>query len=281
MEISNAIGKIFRFTKVEHTLFSLPLLFAGAWLAGKDVRLIRTLVLIAVAGLGARIFGMAMNRILDRDLDAMNARTADRDLASGEMSLGFAKGIAVAGLGIYLIACAALSPLCLKLSIIPVVPLFLYSWLKRFTIFCHFGIGLCLALAPLGAFVAASGTLDFNTEVWLLAFFAFFWISGFDIIYAILDIESDRETGVHSIPAGIGSKRAQTVAAFVHIPAIALLMMLYQYTGGGIMSTLSLVIAIVFFGLGHWKRIPIAKRFFPISVIAGIAGSMIVLFGEI
>ena len=123
--------------KIEHTVFSLPLLFSGAWLgAGRAWPGWSVLLLIALAGVGARCLGMAANRILDRDLDAKNQRTANRELPSGRISLLGAWAIAAAGLGVYLIACWAISPLCLMLSPVPAVPLIAYSLLKRFTNLC-------------------------------------------------------------------------------------------------------------------------------------------------
>ncbi len=277
---SIGVATVLRFAKIEHSLFSLPLLFGGAWL-GSDSGWPswQVLVLIAIAGIGARTLGMAMNRILDRRLDALNQRTAQRELPSGKMSPAVSYGVAAGGLALYLLACWGLGPLCLKLSAVPVVPLLVYSLLKRFTVLCHFGIGLCLGLAPLGAFVAASGSLDFNAQVLLLALYSFCWISGFDIIYALQDIDSDRQTGVRSIPAAVGCNRAQVVSALVHLIAIGAGVWLWQLGGGGITSGIALALAVGGFMMGYWQRLPIDVRFFPVSVISGVAGSMIPLLG--
>ncbi len=277
---ATGLAAVLRFAKVEHTVFSLPLLFAGAWL-GSDGGWpqLQVLGLIVLAGVGARILGMAMNRIFDRRLDALNPRTAQRELPSGKMSLALSYGVAAGGLTLYLLACWLLGPLCLKLSAVPAVPLIVYSLLKRFTVLCHFGIGLCLALAPLGAFVAASGSLEFNAPILLLAMFSFCWISGFDIIYAVQDIDSDRQTGVRSIPAAMGSARAQGVSALVHLVAIAAGVWLWLLVGGGIASGIALGVAICGFAIAYWQRLPIAVRFFPVSVISGVAGAMVPLLG--
>ncbi len=275
----STMRKVLSFTKVEHTIFSLPLLFAGAWLGRGETPLLRVLLLIAVAGVGARTFGMSMNRILDRDLDAKNIRTAGRELPSGRMAVSLAVAVAIAGLTLYFLACYLLGPVCMKLSLVPIVPLFLYSLLKRFTILCHYGIGVCLGLAPLGAYVAATGGLDFNAAIWLLSAFAFFWISGFDIIYAIQDIDSDRKTGVRSIPAKLGSTGAQIVAAATHTLSVAALVWLWLVLGAGKVAGLALAISVLGFALAYCPRIPLAKRFFPISAIAGIAGAMVAFLG--
>jgi len=278
---SSGLAKVLRFAKVEHSVFSLPLLFAGAYLGAKGWPSLSVLALIAAAAIGARTLGMAMNRIFDRHLDALNPRTAGRELPSGRMSLITATAVALAGLALYLAACAALGPMCLKLSAIPVVPLMGYSLLKRFTSLCHFGIGLCLALAPLGAFVAATGEAAVSTEVLLLAAFTFFWISGFDIIYALLDIDSDRATGVHSLPAALGPKRAQIIAAAGHVLATAALVWLWQSVGGGVLSGLAATAATAAFVVGYWPTLPIRVRFFPVSAVAGIAGALVPLLGDV
>ena len=280
MDSPTLLAGVMNFTKIEHTVFSLPLLFSGAWLgAGRCWPGWGVLVLIALAGLGARCLGMAANRILDRDLDAKNQRTANRELPSGRISLVGAWAIAASGLGVYLAACWALGPLCLMLSPVPAVPLIAYSLLKRFTNLCHFGIGLCLGLAPLGAFIAASGSLALDMEVILLALFAFCWISGADIVYALMDIDSDRETGVHSIPASLGAGGAQVVAAVVHIAAIGCLVALWLALGAGGLACAAVVVSAAAFCTGYVQRIPVGLRFFPIFAIAGLAGSLVPLLG--
>jgi len=278
---SSGLAKVLRFAKVEHSIFSLPLLFAGAYLGHRGWPSLSVLALIALAAIGARTLGMAMNRILDRRLDAMNPRTADRELPSGRMSLLAACAVATGGLTLYLLACAALGPVCLRLSPIPAVPLIGYSLLKRFTPLCHFGIGLSLSLAPLGAFVAASGGTAVTAEVLLLAAFTFFWISGFDIIYALLDIESDRKIGVHSLPAAMGARQAQIVAAAGHLLAIAALVLLWQLVGGGLPAGIATAVAVGAFVAGYWPSLPIRVRFFPVSAVAGIAGAVVPLLGDV
>jgi 4-hydroxybenzoate polyprenyltransferase len=271
------LPKLLRFTRVEHTLFSLPLLFAGAWL-GADGHCppLRTLALIALVGTGARTFGMAVNRIVDRDLDAENPRTAQRELPAGRLSLWQAYVVAAAGMAAYLLGCAWLGPTVLKLSLVPIVPLALYSFLKRFTSLCHYGIGLCLALAPLGAYVAVTGGLAFSPQVIGLAVFTFGWMSGFDIIYALLDVEFDRAHGVRSLPAAVGPVRAQWIAAMTHLISAAALIRLW-YDGAGMMSGLALLVALGALGAAYWQRLPVSFRFFPVSVIAGMAGALVVL----
>jgi 4-hydroxybenzoate polyprenyltransferase len=269
------LKRILNFTKIEHTAFSLPLIFTGAWMGGSNHwPQPSVLAWIVAAATGARIFGMSFNRIFDRHIDALNPRTAGRELPSGALDLLTALTIAVAGLGTYLAACIALGPWCVFLSPLPLIPLLGYSVLKRFTLLCHFGIGLCLALAPLGAYVAAAGNPMFSAAVLLFSGFVFFWLSGADIIYAVLDIESDRRHGIHSIPARLGATGAQCVAAGVHVCALVCLAMLLRLVHAGALSIAAFAVTVALFGLMHLPSIPVAKRFFPISSLAGVAGAI-------
>jgi len=272
------LARLRSFTKIEHTIFSLPLLFAGAWLGAEGMPSIKALLLVALVGLGARTFGMAINRILDKNIDAKNPRTKNRELPSGKLSLAQGYGVALVGLAIYFAGCALLGSAVLKLSLVPLVPLALYSLLKRFTPLCHYGIGVCLAAAPLGAFVAVTNSLAFTPEVLLLAVFTFCWISGFDIIYALMDIDFDRANGVRSIPAALGASGAQWVAAITHLVSLAALVLLWRSVGGSL-SFIALLVSAGAFGAAYLPGIPVHVRFFPISAIAGIAGALVVLLG--
>ena len=275
------IEDILRFTKIEHTAFSLPLLFAGAWLgAGERFPSILLILLIIVAAVGARVFGMALNRIFDRKIDARNPRTSKRELPSGKMTLGSASTVAFAGLGIYLAACVLLGGWCIKLAPLPLIPLTGYSLLKRFTSLCHFGIGLCLGLAPLGAFVAASGHLRFTLPAIFFAFFVFCWMSGSDIIYALIDLESDLKNNIYSLPARLGPGRAQLIAAAVHIVGVICLVLTLCLTNGGTTAYIAIIAAVTAFVLMYVPLIPVAVRFFPISTVAGVAGSLVPMLGN-
>ncbi|HEY5620999.1 MAG TPA: UbiA-like polyprenyltransferase, partial [Pontiella sp.] len=277
-ESSGLWKKLHGFTRLEHTIFSLPLLFAGAWIGAGGMPPVRILLLIALAGVGARTFGMAVNRIMDKQIDAENPRTKNRELPSGKLSMEQGYGVAGAGLLLYFAGCAGLGELVLRLSLVPLVPLTVYSLLKRFTPLCHYGIGVCLAAAPLGAFVAVTGSLAFPPELLLLALFTFCWISGFDIIYSLLDIEFDRAHGVRSLPASLGPAGAQLVAAVTHLISFAALVLLWMSIGGAL-PFVALLVAAGAFGAAYLQSIPVHVRFFPISAIAGIAGALVVLLG--
>ena len=275
MKSESTLNNILNFTKIEHTAFSLPLIFTGAFLgAGGHFPKVSIMLLIVVAAVGARVFGMSMNRVLDRRIDRLNPRTAGRELPSGKMGLGLALSVAGGGLLVYLVACAGLGGWCLVLSPIPLVPLLGYSLLKRFTPLCHFGIGLCLALAPLGAWVATAGHPRFSNAVLLFSGFVFFWLSGADIVYAIMDIDSDREHRIHSLPARLGAAGALKVAAVCHLASWVILVAVVRSVGGGTVAWVALGVTALFLSMMYVPAIPVPKRFFPISTLAGIAGAL-------
>jgi len=215
--------RLLDFVKFEHTVFSLPMLLAGAFLAADGVPPWRPLLWIVVAGTGARTLAMALNRILDRGIDARNPRTRDRELPSGRMTPAAAWGVAAAGLALLLLAVVNLPPICAKLLPIPLAIFLVYPLMKRFTPLAHFGVGAGLGFGPIGAYVAVTGTLFPLNGVHLLALFTWAWVSGFDIIYATLDEEFDRAAGLHSLPAALGRPRALAVAALVHVAGFACL----------------------------------------------------------
>ena len=211
------------FVRFEHTLFSLPLILAGVFsAAGPPLGAARWLLLTAAA-VGARTAAMALNRIVDRRLDARNPRTSTRELPSGRMRLWEAVGLLLASSAAYVGACAGLGPWFLRVSPVPLAVFALYPWLKRFTPFCHFGVGLALALAPLAGYAAAHPDLHAPAAALWLAVFAFTWVSGFDIIYATLDEASDRREGVHSMVVRLGRARALQLSAVLHVIAMAAL----------------------------------------------------------
>lgn len=216
--------KIAGFLKLEHTLFSLPMLFAGAALsrpwAGWSLVHWHRLGLIVLAGIGARTAALSLNRLLDRSLDARNPRTSGRELPSGKLTLPQGWAIFAVGTALYLAAAYRLAPWLLWLSPLPLLVFTVYPLLKRFTWACHFGVGLGLALAPLGGALGYDPT-DFPSKpVLWLALFMFCWVSGFDVLYATLDEEFDIAEGLHSVPSKLGAGTAQDLGLVLHGCAI-------------------------------------------------------------
>jgi 4-hydroxybenzoate polyprenyltransferase len=207
------------FVRLEHTLFSLPLILAGMFSApGPALPAVRWLW-IAVAAVGARTAGMSLNRLIDRRIDALNPRTRVRELPAGKMKTPEAVALLVGSAAAYVGACAALGPWFLRVAIVPLAVFTLYPYLKRFTPFCHFGVGLALALAPLAGYAAAHPGLEHPRAALWLGGFALAWVSGFDIIYATLDEEFDRSHGIHSMVAWLGRGRALRVSWWLHLIA--------------------------------------------------------------
>ena len=217
--------EILEFVKIEHTLFSLPFVLIGYILAynqfiyepdSSNLEWIRMdLLWILVAAVGARGLAMALNRIIDRDIDAVNPRTSGRHLVSGSMSMNTAWKLSAIFLGMLLIGAWQLNEVALMMAWLPVLAFVIYPYTKRYTWLCHLWLGLCLGLAPAGAWVAVAADvhgwaaitgLEGGDFLWFPTIFFIslgvaLWITAFDINYARMDVESDRENGINSFPA--------------------------------------------------------------------------------
>jgi len=172
---------------------------------------------VVVAMVGARSAAMGMNRLVDRHLDALNPRTRDRELPRGTISPQATRGLIVAAIALFELAAWQLNPLCLRLSPVALVVLLGYSYTKRFTSLAHLVLGLALGLAPLGAWIATRG--GFDARILALCLGVVLWVTGFDTIYALQDLEFDRQTGLHSIPARLGVTPALWLARLCHLAA--------------------------------------------------------------
>jgi len=270
-----------RFVKLEHALFSLPLILAGALVAAPGGFGWRTLLLIAASGTGARTAALALNRLLDRAIDARNPRTRNRELPSGAMRLAEAWGVTLAGTALYVVAAAALGPLCLALSPIPLAVFTLYPLLKRFTPLCHFGVGLALALSPLGGYIAVRPDVRAAlTDAGALAVFALFWVAGFDIIYATLDEAFDRAAGVHSLPGALGRARALWISRACHAVGFAALAAwaLLRWPTWPVAGALALVAAGLVWQQRSARNVDLA--FFRINAGLGFVVLLVVLAGQ-
>ena len=196
------LKQIASFVKIEHTLFSLPFVFIGAFMAGNPSY--SQLAWILIAAIGARGLAMGLNRIIDREVDAANPRTSGRHLASGTMSLQTAWMLCLIFLSMLVGGAWMLNPLCLYLSPIPVIAFIIYPYLKRYTWLCHWWLGVCLGLAPAGAWVAITGEISSNSwypDLLYVSLGVMVWIAAFDLGYAQMDIESDKKNGIKSFPS--------------------------------------------------------------------------------
>ncbi len=267
------------FIKVEHTLFSLPLILSGAFLAADGVPNIKLLILILFAGIGARTAALGLNRIIDREIDRRNPRTAGRELPSGVISLRGALAITCAGILVYIISASLICDLVLYLSPIPLIVFVSYPYMKRFTYLCHFGVGLGLALAPLGGWVAVTCSLGGLLPAILLSLFTLCWVSGFDIIYATLDEESDRESGVFSLVSVFGTKRALSISALLHFFAFIVLVILYLYKFNTLYALPFLFVSGLLLFLEYKKSSNVDLAFFKINILVGFFVFIFVISG--
>jgi 4-hydroxybenzoate polyprenyltransferase len=268
-----------RFVKIEHTLFSFPLLVSGALLAHQNALTLRTLVLILIAGSGARTAALAVNRIFDRAIDRANPRTAARELPRGAMTNTEAWLVTATGTSIYLVAAFLISVRCLVLAPIPLAIFVLYPLLKRHTMWAHLGVGLALAMYPLGAWYAVSLSFRDMGPILVLAAFTFFWVSGFDIIYSTLDEEHDRRTGLYSLPSQLGKHKALSISLLFHLAAFGCLALLYWMRLEGLAAALLLMGAGVLLILEHRKAEDVELAFFKVNAALGFVVLALVLSG--
>ncbi|MBI4354579.1 MAG: UbiA family prenyltransferase [Candidatus Omnitrophica bacterium] len=217
-----------RFIKLEHAVFSLPLIYAGAWLGAGGPPSARVAGLILLAAIGGRVMAMGLNRLIDAAIDARNPRTKNRELPSGAMRPAEAWVIVgLAGL-LYAGSAAAIAPVCLAWSPLPVALFVLYPYLKRFTALSHLGLGLAWSMAPLGGWLAAAQSFASFSDVAWLWLFSVVWVAGFDVIYATMDEAFDRKEGLHSLPARAGKASALRIAALLHAAAFMALVILQR-----------------------------------------------------
>jgi 4-hydroxybenzoate polyprenyltransferase len=266
-----------------HTLFALPFAFMGALLAAGGLPSGRTLWWILVAMVGARSGAMAVNRIADRHLDAVNPRTRDRALPQGRISLGGAVTFVGVSFGVFLLAAWMLNPLCFVLAPLAILIVCGYSYTKRFTAGSHLVLGLSLALAPIGAWIAVTGSLA--PPAVALGTAVLFWVAGFDVLYAFMDIAFDRQTGLFSLPARLGMANGLRIAGIFHTLTVGFLALLMPLLGLGAIYGIGLVCAAVLLLYEHClvHRHGLAKldmAFFNVNGVLSI-GMLLATLGDV
>ncbi|NNJ03923.1 4-hydroxybenzoate octaprenyltransferase [Streptomyces sp. PKU-MA01144] len=266
-----------RLVMIEHSVFALPFAYIAALTAmfesGGGIDWV-TLLLVTVAMVGLRTFAMACNRIIDREIDARNPRTAGRELVTGAVSVRSAwtgAGIAVV---VFLGAAALLNPLCLALAPVAVVPMVVYPYGKRFTNFPHAILGLAQAMGPVGAWLAVTGAWSWDAVILGLAVGV--WIGGFDLIFACQDVQADRAHGVMSVPARFGIPAALWGARACHAVTLVLFAWYALATGAGAFLWLGLAVVAVAFVYEHSIVTPydlsrLNRAFFTVNGFIGIA----------
>ncbi|HVR11715.1 MAG TPA: UbiA-like polyprenyltransferase [Thermoanaerobaculia bacterium] len=237
---------VLQMIKFEHTLFALPFAFMGMLLAAGGWPPWRTVGWIAAAMVGARSAAMGWNRLVDRRIDAVNPRTAGRALPAGQVTPAFVAGFVAASVALLVVAAWQLNPLALALSPVAIAVVLLYSYTKRFTWASHLVLGLALAGAPLGAWIAVRG--DVGAPPLVLGGAVLLWVAGFDILYALQDLDFDRRAGLFSVPVRFGVRGALCISALLHAAMLLLLAWLprlYQAPGQAPRQLLGL-------GLAYW-----------------------------
>lgn len=220
------VGVYLEMIKVAHSIFALPFALIGAFLAAGGLPSGKTIFYIVLAMVGARSAAMGFNRVADAEIDAKNPRTRNRAIPVGQVSKAMAGVMIFLSVLLLTLSAAKLNPLCLKLSPVLLFLLFSYSYTKRFTWASHVVLGLCLGAAPLAAWIAVTGAFD--SRILVISFAVVFWVAGFDVLYALQDIEFDRSAGLHSIPRFLGVGKSLWVARAFHLIMAGLLLLGYH-----------------------------------------------------
>jgi 4-hydroxybenzoate polyprenyltransferase len=227
----NKIKIILDMIKFEHTVFALPFAFTGALMARGGLPTWRQAFWITVAMVGARSAAMGFNRWADRRIDAENPRTRTRALPQGLLTPAQVVLFIIISSAVLVFAAYMLNPLSFYLSPVALAIVFFYSYTKRFTFFAHAFLGLAISGAPLGAWIAVTGRLDWPALV--LGGAVLFWLVGFDVLYALQDMEFDRRAGLHSIPQRFGVRKALWISRISHAVTAAALFSLAFILGLG------------------------------------------------
>ena len=229
--------------KFSHTVFAFPFALMGVVLASLEsgsAPAFGQVFWVCLAMVGARTGAMGLNRIIDARIDAENPRTAERHLPAGKVRPLEAWLLVLGAFALLLFAAWMLNPLCLKLAPVAIFFLALYSFCKRFTALAHLILGLCLAAAPVGAWIALRG--DVGWPVMVLGFAVLFWVAGFDIFYALQDYQYDRDKGLYSIPSRFGIERSFLVVRIFHVVMVALLLLLVFSKGLGVIYLVGVMV---------------------------------------
>lgn len=248
--IFTRISVFLEMIKFSHTIFALPFALTGALLAAEGIPAWPKLFWIVMAMVGARTAAMGLNRLIDAEIDARNPRTATRAIPAGLLSKGTVSFFVALSVALLIYAAARLNPLCLKLSPVALFFLVLYSYCKRFTAMAHLVLGLCLGAAPVGAWIAIRGSVDLPVIVLGLAVIV--WVTGFDILYALQDLDFDRQARLHSIPVILGVNGSLWLARFFAFSMIILLIWLFTLLPLGMPFLLGIGASAALLAYEHW-----------------------------
>lgn len=235
--------------RIEHTVFALPFAYVGAFLAAGGWPGLHDLLWITLAMVGARTLAMSLNRLVDAELDARNPRTASRELPSGALTRGQVLLFSAAALAVFLVSVLQLDPVVRWLWPVPVALFFVYPYLKRVTWLCHLWLGACLGLAPVGAWLAVTGSAPW--EAWVIGGAVLLWVAGFDLFYSLFDLEHDRREGLHSWAVRFGELGVFAGARALHAGTLALLVLAALGLGAGLLHWLGIAAVAVLLAYEH------------------------------
>ena len=282
-------GRYARLVKLEHTGFALPFALVGAILASYRYPVTAWhVVWIVVAFTAARFAAMAFNRVVDREFDARNPRTADREIPAGLVSVREGKLAVVVASAVFVFASGMLNPLCLALSPVALAAVLGYSYAKRYTAATHLVLGLADGIAPSAGYLAISGAWS---DPWMLlpvlTMAVGLWIAGFDILYSLQDVEADRSLGLYSVPSRYGVRWARWLAAVFHVGTVICLLavpIMVPELGAGYLVALLVTAALL--GLEHGLVDPespesIHRAFFTINVWLASLFALLLLLDRI
>lgn len=230
---------ILEMIKFEHSVFALPFAYMGAFLAADGMPGLSEIFWITLAMVGARSFAMSVNRLIDREIDGRNPRTKNRALPRGILREREVFLFILVSFSVFILSIWQLAPLTRKLWPLVVIPFIIYPYAKRFTWSSHFLLGLCLGLAPVGAWVAIRDGVALLP--FLLGGAVLFWVAGFDIVYACQDLEVDKGQKLFSMPANFGIYKALRVTAFLHVLTVLLLLVVGILANAGLFFFLGVV----------------------------------------
>lgn len=256
------IGDYLSLVKFSHTIFAMPfalLSFTYAWMTAEHSSVLWVMLLQVVACMVfARNVAMGFNRWADRKIDAENPRTAMREIPAGKISSRGAVVFIIVNALLFVATTITINPLCAWLSPVALLVVMFYSYCKRFTALAHIVLGISLGIAPVGAYMAVTGTSV--VECWLLAVVVMTWCAGFDIIYALQDAEFDRKRGLHSIPSHFSARTSLVISALLHVVSVAVLMLFAMSQPQSWLLYLGCALFAAILGLEHYLVTPTKQR---------------------
>lgn len=272
------LGLFVRLVKFEHSVFALPFAYSGAFLAARGIPGFWTMLWISLAMVGARSLAMALNRLFDAELDALNPRTAGRELPAGRLGRLEVWVFSASSLAVLLLAVFNLPAVTRYLWPIPVTSFVVYPFAKRWTWLCHLLLGAAIGLGPVGAWVAVTG--DVTWQPFVLGGAVALWIAGFDVIYACMDVEFDRGQGIHSIPADFGLGPGLWATRVLHLISVVLLAGVGLVVGAGPVYFAGVLVCSILLFYENWvvRRRDLTKVGLAFMTMNGIISVVFCLF---